>query len=154
DLEMPAMAWDEQDRLRSTARQVVNAGTPETTFYAYDGAGQRVRKVTDRQTAAGNDPARRAERIYLGPLEIYREFAGDGTTVMLQREALRLDAGKHPIALVETRTVGNDPAPAQLVRYQYANQLGSATLELDGQARIITYEEYFPYGSTSYQAAR
>ena len=56
------------------------------------------------------------------------------------------------IALVETRTTGTDKAPAQLVRYQHGNHLGSAVLELDDQSSIISYEEYFPFGSTSYQA--
>ncbi len=59
------------------------------------------------------------------------------------------------IALVETRTVdttNTDRAPAQLIRYQLGNHLGSASVELDDQARIISYEEYYPYGSTSYQA--
>ena len=44
--------------------------------------------------------------------------------------------------------------PAQLIRYQFGNHLGSASLELDDQAQIISYEEYTPYGSTSYQAVR
>ncbi len=61
------------------------------------------------------------------------------------------------IALVETRTVdttNTDRAPAQLIRYQLGNHLGSASVELDDQARIISYEEYYPYGSTSYQAIK
>src|SRR5262249_35331808 len=58
------------------------------------------------------------------------------------------------IALVETRAQGNDTAPLQLVRYQFGNHLRSAILELDDQARIISYEEYTPYGSTSYEAVR
>ena len=33
-----------------------------------------------------------------------------------------------------------------------ANHLGSAALELDEQAKIISYEEYHPYGTTAYQA--
>ena len=61
---------------------------------------------------------------------------------------------KQRIALVETRTQGNDGSPAQLIRYQFGNHLGSASLELDDQAQIISYEEYTPYGSTSYQAVR
>src|SRR5262249_32576536 len=32
--------------------------------------------------------------------------------------------------------------------------LGSACLELDEQARIISYEEYAPYGNATYQAVR
>jgi len=61
---------------------------------------------------------------------------------------------KRRIAQVETRTQGDDPGPAQLIRYQFGNHLGSASLELDDQAQIISYEEYTPYGSTSYQAVR
>src|SRR5205085_1334477 len=61
---------------------------------------------------------------------------------------------KQRIALVETRTQGNDPAPQQVIRFQFGNHLGSAMLELDDQAQIISYEEYTPYGSTSYQAVR
>src|SRR5262249_50384974 len=44
--------------------------------------------------------------------------------------------------------------PAQVVRYQHDNHLGSAYLELDQDAAVISYEEYYPYGSTSYQAGR
>ena len=61
------------------------------------------------------------------------------------------------IALVETRTldnVGDDQAPRQLIRYQFGNHLGSASLELDEQAQIISCEEYAPYGSSTYQAVR
>jgi RHS repeat-associated protein len=34
------------------------------------------------------------------------------------------------------------------------NHLGCACLELDGAGAIISYEEYYPYGSTSYQSVR
>jgi len=44
------------------------------------------------------------------------------------------------------------PVTEQLIRYQYSNHLGSASLELDNNANIISYEEYYPYGSTAYQA--
>src|SRR5450631_1187917 len=61
---------------------------------------------------------------------------------------------KQRVALVETRTQGSDDSPAQLLRYQFSNHLGSASLELDDQAQVISYEEYCPYGNTSYQAGR
>ena len=72
--------------------------------------------------------------------------------ITLERETLHLADGQETIALVETRTAGTDKAPAQLVRYQHGNHLGSAVLELDDGSNIISYEEYFPFGSTSYQA--
>jgi hypothetical protein len=72
---------------------------------------------------------------------------------VLERETLHVMDDKHRIALVETRTRGDDESPEQLIRFQFGNNLDSASLELDHHAQIISYEEYYPYGSTSYQAA-
>jgi RHS repeat-associated protein len=153
---LPLMRWDFKDQLQATAQQMVsNGGTPETTYYVYDSAGQRVRKVTEREAAEDAAPTRMKERIYLGGFELYREYAGDGQTLTLERETLHITDDKQRIALVETRTQGNEPGvPQQLIRYQLGNHLGSASLELDDQAQILSYEEYTPYGSTSYQAVR
>jgi RHS repeat-associated protein len=147
---LPLMQYDDRDQLQATSQQVrTDGGTPETTFYVYDAAGQRVRKVTERQSGA-----RRDERAYLGGFEVYRTYDGAGTGVLLERETLHVMDDQQHIALVETRTQGDDGSPPQVIRYQFGNHLGSASLELDGQAQIISYEEYYPYGSTSYQAGR
>jgi RHS repeat-associated protein len=151
---LPSMRWDAHGNLCSSSRQAMQAGTPETTHYGYDAENQRVRKLTARQAAEGAAPARRKERLYLGPIEIYREFDAAGTAVTLARETLHVMLDHQRVALVETRTEGTDPAPAQLVRYQYTNHLGSAILELDAGAAVVSYEEYFPYGATAYQAMR
>jgi RHS repeat-associated protein len=146
------MQWDFTDRLQATARQAVNEGTPETTYYVYDATGQRVRKVTVRPNGARKD-----ERTYLGGFEVFRKFDGGGTAVTLERETLHVMDDQQRIALVETRVQGNDgtdPAPARQVRYQFGNHLGSVALELDDQAEIVSYEEYAPYGSSTYQAVR
>lgn len=143
------MQWDFKDELHATSRQVVNNGTPETTFYVYDAAGQRVRKVTERQNGT-----RKSERIYLGGFEVFHEYDGGGTSVTLERETLHVMDDQQRIALVETRTHGNDGSPQELIRYRFGNHLGSASLELDDAGQIISYEEYYPYGSTSYQAGR
>lgn len=150
---LPLMRWDFQDQLQASARQLVNNGSPETTYYVYDATGQRIRKVSERQAAAGQTPSRRNERIYLGGIEICREYKVDGATIALERQTLHIVDGQQRIALVETRVQGDD-SPAQLFRYQLANHLGSASLELDGVGQIISYEEYYPYGSTAYQAVR
>jgi RHS repeat-associated protein len=138
------MAWDFEDRF-----QQVDLGGGGTAYYVYDAAGQRVRKVIERNGATVE------ERIHLGRYEVYRKRQGGAP--QLERQTLHVMDDKQRIALVETRTLdmaGNDPAPPQLIRYQLGNHLGSASLELDHQAQIISYEEYTPYGSTSYQAVR
>ena len=140
---LPQMDWDFKDELHQ-----VDLGGGGTAYYVYDAAGQRVRKVWEKSANLIE------ERIYLGGFEIYRRRQG---AERLERETLHIMDDKQRIALVETRTLdtaGNDPTPAQLIRYQFGNHLGSSSLELDDQAQIISYEEYIPYGSTSYQAVR
>lgn len=119
-----------------------------TAYYVYDGAGQRTRKVWEKS------PGLVEERIYLGTIEVFRRRNGSGA-LKLERETLHVMDDKQTIALVETRTSGDEnDIPEQLIRYQFDNHLGSVTLELDEQAQIISYEEYTSYGSTSYQAVR
>ena len=142
------MHWDYKDQLRQT-----DLGGGGAAYYVYDASGQRVRKVWEKA------PGLIEERIYLGGFEIFRKHGGPigANTATLERETLHVMDDKQRIALVETRTLdtaGNDPAPRQLIRYQFGNHLGSASLELDEQAQIISYEEYAPYGSTTYQAVR
>ncbi|MBI4519150.1 MAG: VCBS repeat-containing protein [Deltaproteobacteria bacterium] len=142
------MHWDYKDQLRQT--DLRGGGT---AWYVYDASGQRVRKVWEKS------PGLTEERIYLGGFEIFRKHGGPigANTATLERETLHVMDDKQRIALVETRTLdtlSSDQAPRQLTRYQFGNHLGSASLELDDHAQIISYEEYTPYGSTSYQAVR
>lgn len=143
----PNMHWDYRDRLRQVD---LDGGT---AHYTYDASGERVRKVVQKA------PGLIEERIYLGGFEVFRRHRGPQgqEQLVFERETLHVsdDAGR--IALVETRTVdtdGTDNAPPQLIRYQLGNHLGSAVLELDDDSQIISYEEYSPYGSTTYQAVR
>ena len=154
---LPLMAWDYANRLQATAQQVVNSGTPETTYYTYDAAGERVRKVTEHEAQAGQAPRKKQERIYVGS-ERFREYEADGTTVKLERETLHVMDDEHRVALVETKTVDTSaPAAAFQVtsrqRYQVSNHLDSSSMELDETAQVISYEEYFPFGGTSLHAA-
>ena len=143
------MAWDFKDQLQETQQRIA-AGPVEATYYVYDAAGQRVRKINESANGV-----RANERIYLGGYEVYREYDTSGSTT-LERQTLHVMDDKRRVALVETNTIdtGVDQGtlPATTIRYQFDNHLGSACLELDENAAIISYEEYYPYGSTSYQA--
>jgi RHS repeat-associated protein len=144
----PNLQWDYKDQLRRTA-----LGGGGAAYYVYDAAGQRVRKVWEKA------PGLTEERVHLGGVEIFRKHGGPiaANSATLERETLHVMDDRQRIALVETRTLdvaGTDQAPRQLIRYQLGNHLGSAGLELDHQAQIISYEEYAPYGSTTYQAVR
>jgi RHS repeat-associated protein len=144
----PNMHWDYRDQLRQ-----IDRGGGGTVFYVFDASGQRVRKVWKKA------PGVTEERIYLGGVEAFRKHGGPVgvNTATLERETLHVMDDKQRIALVETRTLDSqakDQAPRQLIRYQGGNHLNTVAIELDDQARLISYEEYAPYGSTTHQAVR
>jgi RHS repeat-associated protein len=93
----------------------------------------------------------RTERLYLDGAELYREYAG--ASLDKRRETLRVIDADHAVAEIDTLTVesGAGVTPASAFRYQLDNHLRSSTFELDDDAEIIAYEEFYPYGSTSFE---
>ncbi|MDC0721967.1 RHS repeat domain-containing protein [Nannocystis bainbridge] len=149
---MPAipggLTWDHDDRLQSS--DSIGGGT---TYYVYDGSGQRVRKVHVNLSGSTSK-----QRLYFGSWEAYREHKNINTTndLELERETLHVHDDHGRICLIETKTVdAGTPVvtPANVARYQYSNHLGTANLELDDDAEVISYEEFHPYGTSSYRAA-
>lgn len=133
--------WNFMDQLKD-----VDLGGGGKVFFVYDADGQRRRKVTERQNGTIE------ERIYLGGFEIYRERNAPGD-IVLRRETLHITDGKKTVAMIETPVI--QPAGSaqfEVIRYQYGDHLGSVAFELDDQANLISYEEYFPFGTTSYAA--
>ncbi len=149
---LPVMTWDWKNQLNATARQVLANGPPQTTYYQYNSAGERIRKVTASQTGTSV-----SQHSYVGSYEVYREYSPSGA-INLERQSLHVSGGTNLVCLVETTTIDSTAAPgatpSSLSRYQFGNHLGSAVLELDPAAAVISYEEYYPYGSTSFQAGR
>ncbi|KAF3314498.1 hypothetical protein TWF173_004581 [Orbilia oligospora] len=141
------LGWDSNNKLQCTARQKVNDGVPETTWYAYDESGRRLRKVTDQATAVGSEPRKLKETIFLNSLEIHHTYAGDGQT--LQRvtntslvNALVSETEPPVVSIEDPVLVGKlGKSLALLFRYHV-----SAQLEVDEKAQTISYEEYSPFG--------
>ncbi len=139
---LPDVQWDYRDQMRQ-----VDLGGGGTAYYVYDGAGHRVRKVHEHNGSTVE------VRIYVGEYEFYRKRNGSGLT--LERETLYIMDGQRRVVMAETKTIDEGAAPfspTSVARYQLDNHLDSACLELDDQGAVITYEEYHPYGTTSWQA--
>ena len=146
------MQWDWNNQPRSEASQIVDEGDPQTTYYSYDATGRRVRKVTDNQNGA-----RVSERIYLGGYEIYREYESAGAVTLERHSSTSPTAAGASACSRRPRSTAtgggrDDPTTAGALPARATS--GSAVLELDETAAIITYEEYYPYGSTSFQTGR
>ncbi len=147
--QLPVMQWDFKDQLQMTRQQVNNSGPVPSTYYVYDAGGRRVRKAT---LSAGGTLA--SERLYVEGYEVYREYGTNRVTTTLERQTLHIMDDKQRVAMAENKSIdtGGSPDTSPTLRYQFTNHLGSALLELDQNATLISYEEYYPYGSTSFQA--
>jgi len=161
-----SLAWDYQDRLQKVVLVPREDDQDDAEWYVYDGAGQRVRKV--RETVGyGGDVVTIEEKIYLGDAEIkrvylttYDEYDVPTTTKVLDRTSVHVMDDKSRVALVHYWSVdtnlleldNTNQLNTHRIRYQYGNHLGSASLELDAAGSVISYEEYLPYGGTSFVA--
>jgi RHS repeat-associated protein len=161
------MGWNFKEELVSTSQQKVNpatGSTPETTYYQYDGQGQRIRKITENFAEPNNDPTKKDERIYIAGYETYRTYDANGKN--FERESLSLMDKEHRFVMIDRvklkrSGLGSPPVGfpdrgtnevQEGARYQLHNHLGSACLEINEAAKVISYEEYHPYGTTAYQA--
>lgn len=143
---LTSLSYNENNCLET----VVDASELITTYYQYDSDGQRVRKVTiDTNTNIKH------VRKYLGGWEIYQKIDTGTNVITLERETNHIYDDENHVAVIDTPTIlplgGSE---IQLLRYQLGNFLGSASLELDDSGAIITYEEYYAFGSTSFQCGR
>ena len=158
-------AWDYLDQLQSASNGTF------TSYYNYDAEGNRTRKVVVKPGGIIE------ERYYLDGYEVYRKYLNNNLD--LERKTINvydvklfdknnddnedkenksysIDKNKK-FAIVDIKTVENGttlPNPSTIIRYQYDNHLGSACLELDELGAIISYEEYHPFGTTSYRSGR
>ena len=137
------MGWNAANELSTITRGTTHA------YYQYSN-GTRMRKYIDKGSL-------KEERLYLGNFEIYRKFTTDPANPALKRITIHIADNGGRIAMLEKRKIGSalddNSTAADLTRYIFGNHLGSASLELDGAASTISYEEYHPYGTTSYQAS-
>ena len=134
------LEWDAENRLR---RATLVDG--DTVTYAYDASGRRRRAV--RRSASGT---LREGRIYLDGLELHRRYDATGAVVS-ERRTLHVMDDRHRLALVVLPEPASAASPA--VRYQLGDHLDSAVVELDDAGRLLSYEEYHPFGTTSFRAA-
>jgi RHS repeat-associated protein len=147
--------WDFFNRLRRTSQQILADGAPETTFYVYDSAGERVRKVTERQASkdSSHGPTKLCERLTVGNFETYRKYTEDGKAVRLQCKTLHVEGAKTELAIVEYwsgKELHTKSLPSRLIRFQLHDQLGSVSVELDEEGALVSYEEYTPYGTSTH----
>jgi RHS repeat-associated protein len=148
------LRWDWNDMVHT-----IDLGGGGRAWYQYSADKQRCRKRIDRQHGSTGY----WQRIYLNGYELYRRYAtATALTPVEEIESHHVMDSAQRLLLVDDvivaanaanpRPDGVRVAQQTRFRYQYGNHLGSACLEIDENADVISYEEYHPYGSTAYQA--
>ncbi|MEE1926410.1 RHS repeat-associated core domain-containing protein [Pseudomonas sp. 148P] len=134
------LRWSARNQLLGI-RQVARAeGADDEEQYRYGADGQRLRKVVTRRVAGR---MQRGETRYLPGLELHTR-QGEAFAVV-QVESCR--------CLVWSEGQPEGIAGPQW-RYSVSDVYDSSALELDGEARIITHEGYYPFGGTAWWAGR
>lgn len=116
------------------------AGVGDSESYIYDSQSQRVLKV--------GHGVQTARVVYLPGLEL-RSTAKEKLQVICIAEA-----GRAQVRALHWE----DGKPADIannqLRWSYDNLTGSRGLEVDGEGKVISREEYYPFGGTAILTAR
>ncbi|WP_050483046.1 RHS repeat-associated core domain-containing protein [Pseudomonas sp. Ant30-3] len=142
------MVWTARNQLDAVTLLARSAGDNDSERYVYDAPGMRLRKVRRAHAAS---VIRTAEVRYLPGLEIRTEGVS-GTAVILQ--VISLQAGRSSVRLLHWERGQPDEIEEDQLRFSLDDHLGSSTLELDRQGKVISYEGYYPYGGTAWWMGR
>lgn len=137
------LAWDLRNQLSSVTPIERASRLNDGEIYVYDGSGLRVRKLRTLQAGARTLTA---EVRYLPGLEL-RADSGTGESL----QVIIVQGGLNSVRVLHWES----PSPAganDLYRYSFTDHLGSTSLELAQDGRIISREHFYPFGETAYLA--
>ncbi|MFP3516267.1 RHS repeat-associated core domain-containing protein [Pseudomonas sp. SIMBA_077] len=138
--------WGVSNELSAVTLVTRENGSNDEERYAYDSIRQRTRKV--RSTRA-HGLTHTMEVLYLPGLEIRRDSAtGEHLNI------IRAQAGRSDVSVFQWEEGRPQGMPDNGMRYSLSDHLGSSTLELNGEAELISQESYYPYGGTAWWAAK
>jgi RHS repeat-associated protein len=140
------LIWDAYNQLHQVTAVPREDGIDDAEVYVYGIDGQRVRKIASAQLKSGT---RVTQVRYLPGLEI-RTDSRSGEEL----HVLTLQAGHGNIRFLHWQAGKPDALANDQLRYSLDNHLGSACMELDAQARLISREEYYPFGGTACRTGR
>lgn len=137
--------WDVRNQLSQINTVKRNDRKNDDEHYVYDGNRQRCRKTHNAQAATRT---LLYEVRYLPALEIRTASTGETLNVCT------VQAGSHSLRVLHWQAQKPEEIENDQVRYSLTDHLGSSTLELDDTGDLISQESYYPFGGTSWWAAR
>lgn len=143
------LSWTERGELDRV--RIANGGDqPITERYVYNAQGQRVIKISEQQIINKLQVQR---ALYFPGLELRSTQSGEALKEKLHVIALT-ETGQAQVRVLHWEIGQPGDIPNDQIRYNYSTLTGNSSLELDNVGRVITLEEFYPYGGTALWAAR
>lgn len=144
------LVWTARNELLKVTPVMRDGSADDSENYRYDGGSQRILKVSVQKT--GNS-AQTQRALYLPGLELRSAKNGDTETESLQVITVG-EASRAQVRMLHWESGRPDGITDDKVRYSYDNLTGSSVLELDSDGKLISMEEYYPYGGTAVWTVR
>ncbi|EQA1624761.1 RHS repeat-associated core domain-containing protein [Enterobacter asburiae] len=144
------LVWTPRNELLKVAPVGRDGGKDDRESYRYDAGSQRILKVSVRKT---NSSTLTQRVLYLPGLELRSTTSGDTETECLEVITVG-EAGRAQVRMLHWTTGRPAEITGDQIRYSYDNLTGSSGLELDGEGKVISMEEYYPYGGTAVWTVR
>jgi insecticidal toxin complex protein TccC len=138
------LMWNARNQLQNVTLVAREVEAADTESYLYAGNGQRVLK---RQTQKAHALSHRRDVLYLPGLEI-RERTAE------KLDVITVQAGNCHVRCLHWARGTPSAMANDALRFCFDDHLGSSTIELDAEGSLISEEGYYPFGGTSWRAAR
>ena len=147
--------YDYADRLKAFYLQASTEEPSQYTQYFYDAGGTRVKKISRAQGGGSTKTTVYIDGIFEHTLSNTSEVIPDleiGTWTIGygsgEQNTLHIMDGSSRIA---TRRIGEDPDDTTpKIKYNLEDHLGSSNLELSTDGALVSREECYPFGETSF----
>ncbi|QHI98115.1 hypothetical protein GT347_09000 [Xylophilus rhododendri] len=136
--------WNASNQLEHVSTVRRDDAEDDGEYYAYGADRQRVCKSHHYKVRGGS---REDRIIYLPGIEL-RTGAAE------ELQVIKIHTGGQQIQVLHWTSAPPQGVANDQIRYSLGDHLGSSRLELDQQARIISREEYYPFGATAVSTAR
>lgn len=135
------LQWNLRNQLQSVTAVRRDARADDGEVFFYNGHGERVSKMRTLQTHARSVVS---QVRYLPALEL-RTDSGTGEAL----QVITVQTGLNSIRVLHWESVPPTGVNDQY-RYGFSDHLGSISLELDADSRLISREHFYPFGATAW----
>lgn len=139
------LKWDIRNQLCEVQQVSRQGADNDHECYRYDAQGQRVRKVTLRNTGSITN---NREVRYLPGLEIHY------SNLKEERHVINIETSNNSVRVFHWPEPTRADIPDNQIHYSVTNPFSTSMLELDDTAGVLTQEGYYPFGGSAWWAAK